>query len=106
MRLMDLLTEAEKNKLQGIAGKRHKKKKKKDKNGSFKKNKKDLNKPVVGNGSNKKNKSNIDNDDYRLVKGRKKRHIEECPYCASIDLEITSNGYYYCCDCGFKVEKI
>lgn len=106
MRLMDLLTEAEKNKLQGIADKGRKKKKKMDRGSSLKKNKRITNKAIVRNGDNKNNKPIVDDNDYSLLKRRKKRYIKECPYCASIDLEVTANGYYYCCNCGFKVERI
>lgn len=42
------------------------------------------------------------NDVYRL----KKHYISECPYCSSTELEVTGNGYYYCGDCGIKVDKI
>ena len=35
----------------------------------------------------------------------KAKVLKECPYCACENLEITGNNYYYCEECGFKVEK-
>lgn len=98
MRLMDLLTEADKNKLQGMA---RKTKKHKKANYNYSKNSKANAKDNVDN----KNKSKIRVNNATQIK-RKKRYIKECPYCASIELYITPNGYYYCNNCGFKIEKI
>lgn len=98
MRLMDLLTEADKNKLQGIAKKNNKKKT--NKHTYTNKNKSDMKKSVD---KNKKSKIRINGENK--IK-RKKRYLNECPYCASIELDITPNGYYYCNNCGFKIEKI
>lgn len=101
MRLMDLLSESERNKLKDIAKKGNKNKNKRGKNNYSKKNKDTLKKSIV------KNKKSIIGSSGESQKiRRRKRHIKECPYCASIELEITYNGYYYCSNCGFKVERI
>lgn len=45
-------------------------------------------------------------EDLDLTSKNKKHYITECPYCSSEDLSITGNGYYYCEECGIKVDKI
>lgn len=56
--------------------------------------------------SNKPKHSTNIKDDLDFTYKYKKHYILECPYCSSKELEVTGNNYYYCEDCGMKVDKI
>lgn len=68
-------------------------------------------KAKVENKNNKKEnnkKKTVNKKDSSFNEYREKRYthfIVECPYCASKDLELTGNNYYYCENCGIKVDK-
>lgn len=110
MLLKDLLSNDVVNKLEKINNKQNGKKKKSKKNNKANKvniNKKDekVKEPQKTVKKEKAKKVKTYEERYCKEYVEKKRYIEECPYCACTDLEITSNGYYYCCSCGFNVEK-
>lgn len=101
MQLKDLLSNDVINRLEGINKKDNVERNKKKKKGE---SKIDKNKQRVNKSHGKKVKSSYE-DKYCKEYKERKRYIEECPYCASTDLEVVGNGYYYCTYCGIKVEK-
>lgn len=54
---------------------------------------------------NKNKKVKSYEDKYCKEYKEKPIRLRECPYCGREDLEVTGNGYYYCHDCGIKVER-
>ena len=95
MLLKDLLSKDVVTELQKMNKKDKKFKKKRNTRKKIKDNSKKKSKIKNSNNSTKFNNS------YKV----EEYYIEKCPYCASRDLSITGNGYYYCDNCGIKVEK-
>lgn len=108
MLLKDLLTKEIVDDLNKMSvGKKNKKSKKKNYKSKLNNGeKKNLNKKNKANEVKNTNKVNAEFEsdlDFKYV--YKKHYIDECPHCSCRDLELTGNGYYYCENCGIKVDK-
>ena len=108
MLLKDMLTE---DALTGLMGMKTNNEKKKtgSKNKKQNKNKKTYSNKAKGNAKKTnipQNKKRTDKSSEYREERRIRRYIDECQYCASDDLEMTANNYYYCNICGFKIEKV